>query len=54
MMPALEAAANFFYDPYVYWGLPLVLAVLLEVLREVVMRLRPPGNGPEIPGGRGG
>ena len=41
MMGVLEAAADFFYDPYVYWGLPLLLAVFLEV----ATRLRSPGNG---------
>lgn len=40
MMGVLEAAVEFFYDPYVYWGLPLVLAVLLEG----VTRLRSRGN----------
>lgn len=41
MMAVLEAAADFFYDPFVYWGLPLLLAVFLEVAK----RPRPPGNG---------
>ncbi len=41
MMGMLEAVADFFYDPYVYWGLPLLLAVF----REAAMRPRPPGPG---------
>ena len=31
MMTVLEVAADFLYDPYVYWGLPLLMAVVLEV-----------------------
>ncbi|MEE8436450.1 MAG: hypothetical protein V3S64_16815 [bacterium] len=50
MMGVLEAVANFFYDPYVFWGLPLLLAVV----REAAMRPRPPGSGPEFPGGEAG
>lgn len=46
MMGLLEAVADFFYDPYVYWGLPLLLAVLREVA------LRPPGAGPKLRGGQ--
>lgn len=50
MMGALEAVANFFYDPYVYWGLPLLLAVIREVA------LRPgstgPGAGSKLRGGQ--
>ncbi|MCH8077145.1 MAG: hypothetical protein IIC64_15165 [SAR324 cluster bacterium] len=42
MMGVLEAVADFFYDPYAYWGLPLLLAVL----REVISRPRAPGIGP--------
>ena len=40
MMGMLEAAAELFYDPYIYWGLPLLWAVTLEV----ASRLRPPSN----------
>ena len=40
MMAVLEAAADLLYDPYVYWGLPLLLAVLLEIAN----RLRKRGN----------
>ncbi len=32
----LEAFANLFYDPWVFWGTPIVLAVG----RELVLRLR--------------
>ena len=38
MMSVLEAAANFLYNPYVYWGLPLLLAVLLEVATRLLSR----------------
>lgn len=27
----LEALANLFYDPYVYWGVPLLIALGLQV-----------------------
>ena len=46
MMSVLEAVADFFYDPYVYWGLPL----LLVVFWEAAMRPRSPGPGPRLPG----
>ena len=54
MMGVLEAVADVFYDPFVYWGLPLLLAVF----REVALRPRSPGPGPgpgpEFTGGHGG
>ena len=40
MMGMLEAAVELFYDPYIYWGLPLLWAVILEV----ASRLPPPGS----------
>lgn len=33
----LEALSDYFYDPLVFWGVPLVLALL----REVLLWLRP-------------
>ena len=27
----LEALANLFYEPYVYWGVPLLIALGLQV-----------------------
>ena len=50
MIGVLEAAADFFYDPYVYWGLPLLLAVL----REAMLRPGSTGPGSKLPGGPGG
>ncbi len=38
----LESLANLFYDPLFFWGLPLLIAVALEVAR----RLR--GKAPAI------
>ncbi len=31
MIAVLEAAADLFYDPYVYWGAPILLALVVEV-----------------------
>ena len=39
----LDAVANLFYDPYVYWGLPLLIALGLQVAG----RLRARRNGRE-------
>ena len=39
----LEALANLFYDPYVYWGLPLLIALGLQIAG----RLRAHRNGRE-------
>lgn len=30
-MPLLEQIAGLFYDPAIFWGAPLVLAVLYEI-----------------------
>ena len=30
----LERVSNYFYDPTVFWGLPLLLAVLWEIFRN--------------------
>ncbi len=30
-MKMLETLANLFYDPYVYWGLPLLIALGLQI-----------------------
>lgn len=35
MMETLEAAAAFFYDPFAYWGVPLLIAVVLEAGRRL-------------------
>ena len=50
MMGALEAVADFFYDPYAYWGLPLLLAVFWEVVSRPRTQGIGPGAGPESPG----
>ena len=31
----LEQVSDFFYDPMVFWGVPLVLALLLEGYRHL-------------------
>jgi cytochrome c-type biogenesis protein CcmH/NrfF len=36
----LEQLSNLFYDPWVFWGLPLVLAVVPVVLRRARRRPR--------------
>ena len=54
MMGALEAMADFFYDPYAYWGLPLLLAVFWEVVSRPRTPGIGPGAGPESPGGGAG
>lgn len=41
MIVILETAADFFYDPTVYWGLPLLLALFVEL----ATRRGSPGNG---------
>jgi hypothetical protein len=30
----VEAASNFFYDPVVFWGAPLLLAIVWAILRR--------------------
>jgi hypothetical protein len=30
----LERFSNFFYDPYVFWGVPILLAILWAVFRK--------------------
>lgn len=44
----LEWLSNLFYDPWVFWGAPLVLAVMLEV----GWRLRPRTSTGPAPRGR--
>ena len=39
----LEAVANLFYNPYVYWGVPLLIALGLQLAG----RLRAYRNGRE-------
>ncbi len=40
MMAVLEAAARLFYDPYVFWGTPLLLAAALEIAARLRSRTR--------------
>lgn len=39
----LERISNFFYDPTMYWGVPLILAVLWAIFR----RTPPPHPSPK-------
>ncbi len=38
--PMLERLSDIFYDPWVFWGAPVVLAVLWAGLRRLRGRLR--------------
>lgn len=37
----LETIVNLFYVPWIFWGVPLVLAVVIELLRLRRRRRRP-------------
>ncbi len=36
----LEQFANYFYDPFIFWGAPLVLVALIAAVRRVRVWLR--------------
>lgn len=37
----LEILSNAFYDPYVFWGVPLVAALIREALARLARRQEP-------------
>jgi hypothetical protein len=39
----LQHFAEWFYDPVVFWGVPLVLVAVRAAVLKIVSRLRPPG-----------